>query len=394
LLDQGAKLFHIGIPKTGTTFIQRTAAACRDQLAAHGVFYPPGRGTSYNHRDPVDAVLGSGFADLRAPDIGVWEEFAESLEAAGAVRCWFGHERASGANEEQARYFAKSLGRKVHVVITLRSFGSLLAPAWSESAKLRSGRSLRDFLEAVMTERPDVGISRAFYDRNDQGLVVRRWAEAVGRENVTAIVVDKGDPDYLPHCFEDLLGLPRDLLVGRVDADVKGNRSLSLEEAELNRLVAGKLHGTLGPRAYLEIVRYGGTASLLNSERDRSAERPVSLPRDVAKAATERGRRHADEIAESGVRVLGNLDLLREETAWVDDAALEVGAVPPDLAVDAIAGIARRVAKQLAVERERAAEARAETVEATRTRRLAGIVAGRLVRRAARLGRGTEGGAR
>ncbi|MDR3201789.1 MAG: hypothetical protein LBT54_01415 [Bifidobacteriaceae bacterium] len=387
-VPERTRLFHIGIPKTGTTFIQRAATACRDRLAENGVFYPPAAGTAHNHRDPIHAALGRGFSGLPAPRPEVWDAFRGVIEADTENRVLFGYESAAGASEEQVRFFADQLGPSLHAVVTLRPYGVLLPSVWQESAKLRSGRSFEDFLRVTIDQLPDRGLSQSFFDRNDQGLVVRRWAGVLGAERVHVVIADKANPDHLAHAFEGLLDLPRDLLVGRVDASSHANRSLTLDEAELLRRVAQELRKDLEPAEYIKLMRGGAVVGMARSQRDRSADRRLALPDWAAARATERGRRFADQIEQSGVRVIGDLDLLRAEIAGVDPSELEMGPLPLDLAVETVANVARRAAEVWRAEEARTKRAMARTVSKTRGRTLARELARRIRRRVA--GRPTQ----
>lgn len=51
-------IIHIGAPKTGSTFLQRTAAAHHDALAGHGVFYPQATLRGGGHHDIAFLVYG------------------------------------------------------------------------------------------------------------------------------------------------------------------------------------------------------------------------------------------------------------------------------------------------------------------------------------------------
>jgi hypothetical protein len=390
-IGEGGRLFHIGIPKTGTTFIQRTAVACRAEVEEHGVCYPRPVGTKHNHRDAVHAVLGYGLAGTPAPGREVWDAFRAQVQAETRRRVWFGYEAASGASEDQARFFASQLGPRLHVVITLRGFGDILPSIWQESAKLRSGLGYEDFLRSVIggpeAGGPEAGgtgrrRSRAFLERNDQGLVVRRWAEVMGPENVTVVIVDKQRPDHLAHAFEGLLGLPHGLLAGRAAGPGRSNRALTLDEAELARRVAAGLRHDLAPADYLRIVRSGAMLGIIHSERDRSGDRRLALPQWAAEAATRRGGQFADQIAASGVRVVGNLGLLRAEARGVPERQLDVPDVPIGIGVDAVAGVALRGAELLETARAATREARSRSVGKASSRQLTRVMAGRVARRA------------
>jgi len=369
LLPERARLFHIGIPKTGTTSVQRSANELRTELAEHGVHYPQGLGTAYNHRDAVMAALGRGWGGLPTPPMAVWADFRADVESAGDKRVWFGHELASEATDEQAGFFRSELGPDLHVVITLRHFAALLPSAWSEHVKLRSARRYDDWLHAVLDDPPDLTVTPTFHARNRQGELVRRWAKVLGPDHVTVIIVDKSDPDRLPRAFEGLLGLPAGLLDAQIEDNYEVNRSMSREEAELCRAVNEVVVPQMSSHEYLRLVRFGSALGMLR-EHSTAADTPIALPQWAAEAAAERSAVFAVQIAASGVRVVGDLDEFRAPYPAPTSDIDEVTAVPLDLAAQAVAG---GVLKGMTIWRE-VYEHESHQIDRTRSRELLRIV--------------------
>ena len=89
-LPERARLFHVGIPKSGTTSLQMAASTGRETLRRHGVLYP---GTKLNQRD---AVLGFmerrwGWTSEGIPPRKAWDELMAEIEADTERRALFGH---------------------------------------------------------------------------------------------------------------------------------------------------------------------------------------------------------------------------------------------------------------------------------------------------------------
>src|SRR3954465_13397921 len=86
-LPAGSRLLHIGLPKTGTTTLQRGAAVNRASLGAQGVCYP---GQEFNHRDAVTALMQRplGWRDNGATlhDRRVWDRLLDEVQTAAADR--------------------------------------------------------------------------------------------------------------------------------------------------------------------------------------------------------------------------------------------------------------------------------------------------------------------
>ncbi|MDO8152702.1 hypothetical protein [Isoptericola sp. b408] len=336
LLPEGARLFHIGLPKTGTTHLQNAAAALREPLLEHGVLYP---GRTFNHRREVSSFMGRGWGWGQKPTLEHWERLQAEIEADPGNRIWFGHEFASEASVKTVKRFQEAIGERMHVVVTLRHYGSILASSWQQYMKMGATVDFESWLEAVLADPPDRSVTRTFHTRNNQGLVLSRWAKIVGAENVTAIVIDKATPNLLTDAFEDLLGLPRDFLTAHEQDGFSSNRGMSVDEAELLRAVNTELRRQDLPwSAYEHWMRQGVAGNLMTARKPGDHDAAFELPRWAAEKATERGTRYADKIEATGVRVVGDLDVLRAPARWSDDPVFTVDEVPLEAAKAAVIG--------------------------------------------------------
>ena len=337
-LPDGAVLLHIGIPKTGTTALQRAAAARRRELLAEGLLYP-GRGV--NHREAVCALMGRtvGWRDAggAVPGAGHWRRLRRQVRSHRG-RVLISHEFAAESDHDQAARFADQLGERMYVAITLRGFAHLLGSSWQQYVKTGRRKSFPKWLRQVLADQPPRAVA-GFYRRNDQAAIVRRWADVVGADRVVVVVADKTQPGLLTDGFEDLLGLSRGLLQADRDG-FSSNRALSWPEAELlRRLNRSVGRSQLDWPAYDTLVRNGGVARLLERRQPRKSETPVALPAWAAGQATEVAARYADEIAAAGVRVVGDLDTLTEPVRSVSSRLHAAPAVPLDAAVQLSAGL-------------------------------------------------------
>ena len=278
-LPEGARLFHIGPPKTGTTTLQAAAAGLRPELLAAGVSYP---GRTRNHRLAVAAFLGQPTGWVRAdgrrgaaPPMRHWYELLGELEAARGLRSWFGHEYAAHATPEVVERFAGQLGPSLQVVVTLRSYARMLPSMWQEQLKAAGGRRAFEPWLRSMLQPPRRDVDAARQARHDHAALVERWASVVGPERVTVVVLDRADHGFVLRAFEELLALPPGLL----DAAPAGeNRSLGVAEVELLRRLnrATRAHDVPWS-SHERLVVQGAVARLL----DGSAG-PALDHRDVA----------------------------------------------------------------------------------------------------------------
>jgi hypothetical protein len=336
-LPERARLFHVGIPKSGTTSLQMAASTGRETLRRHGVLYP---GTRVNQRDAVLGFMGRrwGWTSEGIPPREAWDELMAEIEADTERRVLFGHEFAAESDVETAGRFVEAIGERPHVIITLRSPGGILPSAWQQYIKAGVPIAFDDWLGAVLADPPDRNVTKGFHDRNDQAGVVERWAEAAGADRVTVVVLDKGRPELLFDTFEQLLDLPSGTLAAQELGGFASNRGLTVPEAEL--FLA--LNKTIDPYDvewddFQRMVRNGAARRVL--ENRNTDEEGEQLPAWAVKRAAEIGASYAEAIAATGVQVVGDLDQLAEEVPARADEGPPPSTIPVELAAEAMAGM-------------------------------------------------------
>ncbi|SDS15090.1 hypothetical protein [Microlunatus soli] len=343
-LPPGSRLLHIGLPKTGTTVVQRGAALNRDTLAAHGVCYP---GSGFNHRDQTAALMqrplgwrGRG-AKLHARP--VWDALMREAVSKASWRdgrTFISHEFVCESTDEQARRFVDELDPEhLHVAITLRGYADLLPSNWQQFVKSGHTGHFEDWLADALdgrTRRPTI---RTFVRRNDQTAILRRWIRLLGADRVSVVIADKGRPTQLTDAFEDLLGLPRAATAARPAGGYVANRSLSAAEVELvrriNLIIAERGYDW---RRYTSLIRHGVIARMQECRQPGPDEAPLLLPEWAADRALQIAGRHAEAIAASGCRVVGDLSALTAPVRTVTSAAAPTE-LPVDAAREAVAGL-------------------------------------------------------
>ena len=344
-LPEGARLLHIGIPKTGTTAVQAAAAAARPALAEHGVCYP-GRGL--NHLEPVCALMGRPFGwtsgGAGVPPRARWTELMTEVGRTAASRVLISHEFAAESTGEQARRFLTELGDQTYVVITLRSFATLLGSSWQQYVKAGRRKPYDRWLGEVLADEPSSNAARMFYRRNDQPAILERWGRAAGPDRVIVVVPDKRDPDLLLDAFSGLLGLPSGLLRSAAAAGGGENRSMSWPEVEYLRRLNTAVRRRLDWRQYEVWVRNGAVARLLTSRQPGPDEARVTLPPWAAERADAIAASYAQSVAGSGCRVIGDVTALAAPGPTGDLAPAEV--MPTEAAVAATAGLVSAILGQ------------------------------------------------
>ena len=335
-LPDRTRLFHIGIPKSGTTALQMAASAGRDDLLRQGVLYP---GIGISQRSAVLSFMGRrwGWDDDGVPPTHHWDRVMAEIEADQTRRVLFGHEFASEAKKARAAQFVDAIGERCHILITLRSIGAILPSAWQQYVKAGVSLSFDDWLKAVVGDPPDRTVTKRFHVRNDQGAVVKRWANVAGADRVTVIVADARRPRLLLDSVEQLLALDPGTLADQGTTGYSANRGMTMPEAELFRALNERIDGhDVSWDDFERIMREGAQRRVL--DQAATGDGPPRLPPWAAQRAQELGRLYAEQIAGTGVQIIGELDQLAEpvQMRTADDDSVET--VPLELAAEALAG--------------------------------------------------------
>lgn len=326
-LAPGTRLVHIGAAKTGTTSVQASFAAVRDELPALGTIYP---GSDSKHKRETDQLLHGGGPAL--------DRLRTELAASPEHRAVLSAERLASQPARAVAQVRDLVGERSHVVLTLRSVADFLASMWQQEIKNGEVRDLDTWTRARLGEIDSYNVLR----RDDGQDVAARWARVFGAENVTVVVLERSSPSRLFEVFEALCALPPGLLhVAEL------NRGLNLREAELvralNLLVAA---GEADRDTVRSLVHLGAVAGIVQDWSPSTDEPKPALPAWAAPEAAAVGERLAEAVRASGVRVVGDLGELSRVGRTGDGAP--VVSVPVGVVGAALHGMVRRTATVVA----------------------------------------------
>jgi hypothetical protein len=292
---------HLGLPKTGTSYLQTIVWAHRKELSDAGLLVP-GR----ERRDHLWASLvvrddpRVGRRNAMAPES--WSVLLEE------TRAWRGdvlisHEFFCAASAEQAaRVLGDLAPAEVHLVLTAREPLSLFTSSWQESLKNKGTVALEDYGRGESDDPLEVWDWRAL----DLGLVLDRWARDVeaARVHVVPLPPSSTPPDELWRSFCAVLGIEPGV-VG--EAGRFPNASMGVVEAETLRRLNGRLTGFDSAFDRGVWIR-----TFLADERlvPRDGERfwPGA---DQVEDCRRRGDAAVDLVRGRGYDVVGDLDSLR-----------------------------------------------------------------------------------
>jgi hypothetical protein len=295
-------IFHVGAPKSGTTYLQSVFFKNKDVLGANGVLYPyatPGE----SFRSMLD-FRGVGWGgSRRAAYRGEW------AEVAGRARDWTGHtvlisnELLGGARPNRiARGLASVQPADVHVVFTARDFARQLVSDWQEHIKHKHTVPLEQFVDDLIQYgiQGPAPFGKMFWGMHDAGFVLGRWAQTVPRDNIHIVTVPQSSSPRgtLWRRFCEATGLDAD----GYDTEVKrSNPSMGVAEAELIRRMNFAVKG-MADESYDAIVRRMLAEDVLAG---RSAK--ILLPAGRMPWVENRSRQLISELTAAGYPVVGDL---------------------------------------------------------------------------------------
>lgn len=315
-------VLHVGLPKTGTTYLQALLAAHRDPLREAGVLHPFLRPGAQFH-GAVEVRGSHAKFGLTAGEVaGTWQALCERARSFPGTTI-ISHEVLAGATVEQvAAALAPLAGLEVHVVVTARDLGRQATAHWQEEVKLGDTRSFADLeREQLRADTgpdagPDAGGVRPhFWHAQDFADALRRWSSALPVERVHLAVCPRpGSPsDELWRRFADAAGIDPALVdPGSVAV---ANPSLGAPEIALLRSVNTALAGRFDRADFNRVVKKEYAEGVLAVRAGPAPRTPYDL-REVLEPAT---RAWIAEVESAGHPVHGDLGDLVPVLAGPDD---------------------------------------------------------------------------
>jgi len=337
LLAPASRLVHIGPHKTGTTSVQSAFHVGRTMLRQHRVHY------AGSTEQPLLAALavvgGEGMRGDRPAQPEDWTELVDEVRDAGDQRVVVSSEFFSYADDAAARRVVTEItGGPVHVVITLRPIYKIAPSQWQQFVQNGFGVPYDKWLDGMFRRPPYDQPTPSFWRRHKQDDLVRRWADAVGPENLTVVVADESDPGMLLRTFEAFVGLPEGSLVHTKKA---ANRSLTFGEIELVRRINVEWEKRgWSDEAHARFVRRGAARRMKIGRWPAPEEPRLPMPKWALGRSAEVGAETAGATTSLGVRVVGDISTLTEVPDKVaeDDELTAMPELPGDAVALAILG--------------------------------------------------------
>jgi len=271
----GPVYLHVGLPKTGTTYLQSLLATHRPDLRRVGFLYPFVRPEGMFHaavelRRQYDVWgLDPALVD------GTWARLCAKARAFDGTSV-VSHEILGGASaEELSRAMAPLHDLEVHVVLTVRDPARQVPAHWQEQVKNGRTYSFAQLVEEVRGPHTrDVG---DFWAEQDLLDTLDRWGAVVPPERLHVVVCPPpgADPALLWDRFAAAVGLNPDVVDPA--AATGTNTSLGTPQVALLRAVNVALAGRLvQPRYAHRVKRY--FAQKVLAEASLGQPRPACPP--------------------------------------------------------------------------------------------------------------------
>lgn len=307
---------HIGLPKTGTTYLQDRLWRNRDiALRVAGLLYPGNAIDDHFHA--AVHLQPERYLDWVDPaQARVWPTMTAQM------RAWRGpslisHELFASATEEQVRRLCADLSfaDEIRVIATVRDLGRQLPSVWQENVKNQRRASLTEFVAAVAAHATDpereVGEEGPFWEFQDYVAILARWADVVGAANVHVVTVPArgaSGGDTLWARFVRTLGADPAQLTATVPTS---NSSLSAAQTEFLRALNERLQpGTVDWQRYERIVKGRLIGEVLFESPGGTSAR---VPEEWQLWVAQRSQEMVAALDRAGYRIVGSLDELRVE---------------------------------------------------------------------------------
>lgn len=325
---------HIGVPKSGTSYLQDRVRRNRKLLEARGLYHP--EGVEGDHFLAALDLLEERWAGEERRAKGQWAELTEAVRRSpGDVL--ISHEILAAATAEQVkRAFGDFGGAEVQVILTARDLARQIPAEWQEGVKHRRVFKFERFAGEVVAA-PRISPELWFWRVQSIPDVLSRWSNGLRPDQVHVVTVPPSgaEPELLWSRFLQVLGVDPSLPFEPAEVD---NASIGVAEVQMLRRLNRKLRRAKVSRdTYVPLVR-----ELIVKETfgDRDHGPHPMLPARYHDFVDEVTLEWREWIEGSGVNVIGTLDDL--EPVWTDAGANPDRPRPAevaDAAIDALAAL-------------------------------------------------------
>ena len=199
---------HVGLPKSGTSYVQKTLTANKDCLKREGLLFP-GNGWVAQVRAVQDVRQMKLAPSKRKGVSGAWDKLVAEIAAwpgdAIVSMEWLGP-----ATPEHIRAIVDDLSpARVQVIFTARDLARTVPAAWQEFMQNREEWTWSEFLDSVVAdEAPPTSPGARFWAQQDLAALLGNWTSNVPVEDVHVVTLPHpgAGPDVLWQRMCQVLG--------------------------------------------------------------------------------------------------------------------------------------------------------------------------------------------
>jgi hypothetical protein len=298
--------FHIGLQKTGTSYLQDAMLRNKDDLGTQGLdLVPPTKRESYE----LILVVRDRYRSRRDPasDSHVLSRFSSQLAQASGSSAIFSQESLAAATPQQIQLILEVCrDREVHVIATVRDLARQLPSSWQQELKAGGTVGYRPYLRRLQaTEQADK--SSRHWIHLDPPTVLTRWSQALSPERIHVVTVPP--PGNSPTALLERFCRVLEVDPARIAPEERAlNTSLGRAQAEVLRRVNSQLPEAMHRReVYGDVVKRFFAARVLGAQEPHRILVPTRF-RDWCEQVADR---QIAALSAAGYQVEGSLDDLR-----------------------------------------------------------------------------------
>ena len=326
---------HVGFHKTGTTAIQESLHAHKEELKNLGVVYETNKGKA-NHQEAwalTERYWGWKNRGGKKTPISEWEKRLKVIKSQKANSI-LSSEFFSELNDAQLNRMATDLKDfQVEVIFTIRPLDKILASSYQQYLKYGIKASYDEWLHDIFQNTDESKITPTFWKRHRHELVLDRWAKVFGSQNLHLVVVEESEPDFLYNSFNEILQIPAGTLSGIADSGK--NRSLNYSEISLLLAVNRAFPKERNWADYELFVREGSISHLTNQVGLAGLGERLLTPQWAIDESLKISSGSTEKILALGIRIHGDINQLAVVSAPVG-INREISEIPIEIAVNAM----------------------------------------------------------
>jgi hypothetical protein len=301
-------LLHVGVPKSGTTFLQATLALNHDALQAAGVLACGTRKESFLAAVDVRRTH-KAWGRSREEVAGSWDQLCRRVRSHGGTSV-ISQELLGAASEDQVSAALVPLRDvEVHVIVTARDLARQVAAEWQEGIKHGRRLTFDQFRQRVVAVDAETDYARKFRASQELPGVLARWSTRIPRDRVHIVCCPRptSEPALLWRRFAEVVG--QDIPDLPPAGPQHANASLGTVEIDLLRRVNIALDKRLPQPGYGQVVKQLYAQRFLATP---TSPRPV-VPEGLHDDLRIISQRWVKELSDVGYAVHGDLDELVPE---------------------------------------------------------------------------------